>query len=136
MLGDGLAGSCATLAKHRRQVARLRIDLLLAACLAGVAFELLRCDDGVDVESSVVDHVVCRCKVALLKSVLRRTVTSKEMGLKTTLLEAHRLVVILELLFILCSKKSPGQPPSREKRLKYTYQDHFAVLRGVLVDSS
>ena len=114
VLRDGLTCGSSTLAEHRRQVSSLRVNLLLAPCLAHVAFEGVWVNYGLDFGSPLVDHVVGRGEVALLERFLGGAVSREQVVLHSALAINHRLVVVSVLG--LC-------------------KDHFTSFRDILVDS-
>ena len=101
VLGDSLASGRSTLAEHARQILLLQVNLLLAPCRTHVAFKGLVVNDFLDGLTLLVDAVVCGGEITLLEVVLSLAMPREQMVGETTLLEVHRLVVVLELLLSL-----------------------------------
>ena len=105
VLRFGLAGRGSALAEHGWEVGRRGVDLLLAASLSHVAFELLARDESLSIRALLVHHVVGGGEVALLKSVLGSAVAAEQVVREAALLEVHGSVVVLVLFLSLIITK-------------------------------
>ena len=105
MLRFGLAGRGSALAEHGWEVGRCGVDLLLAASLSHVAFELLARDESLSIRALLVHHVVGGGEITLLESVLGSAMAAEQMVGKAALLEVHRSVVVLVLFLSLIGTK-------------------------------
>ena len=101
----GLAGRGSALSEHGGQIGSRGVDLLLAASLSHVAFELLARDEGLGIGALLVHHIVCSCEITLLKSVLSCAMTAEKVVREATLLEVHSSVVVLVLFLSLIRAK-------------------------------
>lgn len=97
MLRNSLSGCSSTFCEHRGKVRSLRVDLLLTSSFAHVAFEGVRVNYGLDFGATLVDHVVGRGEIALLKSVLRRAMPREQVMLHAPLAVNHGGVVVAVL---------------------------------------
>ena len=94
VLRDSLSSCSSAFCEHGGKVISLRVDLLLASRFTHVAFEGVRVNYGLDFGTALVDHVVGRGEIALLKSVLRRAMPREQVMLHAPLAVNHGGIVI------------------------------------------
>ena len=91
----------------------------------------LRCNGLLNILAPLIDAVVCRGEIALLKVLLRLAVPLEQVVGQTTLLEVHRLVVVLVLFLFLLDMSGIKLMRAGDDGGDETYEDHCTVL-GVI----
>ena len=99
MLGYSLTCCSSAFAKHRWQVISLCVNKLFASRLSFVAFKSMWVNDGFNIFSVSVNHVIGGSEVTLLKSVLSRTMACKQMVGESALQVTH-LPLFIFVLFL------------------------------------
>lgn len=144
MFGNSLTCCSSAFAEHRWQVISLCVNKLFASRLSFVAFKSMWVNDGFNIFSVSVNHVIGGSEVALLKSVLRRTMACKQMVGESALQITH-LPLFIFVLFLSLSKindkvrtisLSHDHQSDSFYKLSSTYNNHLTILGDILVDCS